>query len=74
MERLGVGRGGPDGGWPGLDRAALEQQVSPGRLLGAQPLCLRCDCALWLIKAGGLTVLLALFCGYLTLCWLFYQG
>jgi pimeloyl-ACP methyl ester carboxylesterase len=28
----------------------------------------------WLIKAGGLTVLLALFCGYLTLCWLFYQG
>jgi hypothetical protein len=28
----------------------------------------------WLLKAGGLTVLLALFCGYLTLCWLFYQG
>jgi uncharacterized protein len=28
----------------------------------------------WLIKAAGLTILLALFCGYLTLCWLFYQG
>ncbi len=28
----------------------------------------------WLLKAAGLTVLLALFCGYLTLCWLFYQG
>jgi uncharacterized protein len=28
----------------------------------------------WLLKAGGFTVLLALFCGYLTLCWLFYQG
>ena len=28
----------------------------------------------WLLKAGALTLLAALFCGYLTLCWLFYQG
>jgi pimeloyl-ACP methyl ester carboxylesterase len=28
----------------------------------------------WLIKAGGITVLVALLCGYLTLCWLFSQG
>src|SRR3984957_16915636 len=28
----------------------------------------------WLVKAIALTVLVALFCGYLTLCWLFYQG
>jgi uncharacterized protein len=29
---------------------------------------------IWLFKAIGLTVLAALFCGYLTFCWLFYQG
>jgi hypothetical protein len=28
----------------------------------------------WLLKAGGLSLLAALLCGYLTLCWLFYQG
>jgi pimeloyl-ACP methyl ester carboxylesterase len=28
----------------------------------------------WLLKAGGLTLLAALLCGYLTLCWLFDQG
>jgi uncharacterized protein len=28
----------------------------------------------WLIKAGGICVLVALLCGYLTLCWLFSQG
>ena len=28
----------------------------------------------WLVKALALTVVAALFCGYLTLCWLFYQG
>ncbi len=28
----------------------------------------------WLLKAAGLSILAALFCGYLTLCWLFYQG
>jgi pimeloyl-ACP methyl ester carboxylesterase len=28
----------------------------------------------WLVKAIALTILVALFCGYLTLCWLFYQG
>ncbi len=29
---------------------------------------------IWLVKAIALTVLAALFCGYLTFCWLFYQG
>jgi uncharacterized protein len=29
---------------------------------------------IWLLKAIALTVLAALFCGYLTFCWLFYQG
>lgn len=29
---------------------------------------------LWLLKAAGLTVVAALFCGYLALCLLFYQG
>jgi uncharacterized protein len=29
---------------------------------------------IWLAKAIALTVLGALFCGYLTFCWLFYQG
>jgi uncharacterized protein len=28
----------------------------------------------WLVKALALTIVAALFCGYLTLCWLFYQG
>ena len=28
----------------------------------------------WLVKAMALTIVAALFCGYLTLCWLFYQG
>jgi len=28
----------------------------------------------WLVKAIALTILAALFCGYLTLCWFFYQG
>ncbi len=28
----------------------------------------------WLIKAAGITILVALLCGYLTLCFLFYQG
>ena len=28
----------------------------------------------WRLKAGALTLFAALFCGYLTLCWLFYQG
>ena len=30
--------------------------------------------AAWLIKAIAVTILAALFCGYSTLCWLFYQG
>src|SRR5258708_5289379 len=29
---------------------------------------------IWLVKAIALTVLAALFCGYLTFCWIFYQG
>jgi uncharacterized protein len=29
---------------------------------------------LWLVKAIGITILAALFCGYLTFCLLFYQG
>jgi pimeloyl-ACP methyl ester carboxylesterase len=29
---------------------------------------------IWLLKAGGLVILAALFCGYLTYCLLFYQG
>ena len=28
----------------------------------------------WLVKAIALTILAALICGYLTFCWLFYQG
>lgn len=28
----------------------------------------------WLVKAIAFTIVAALFCGYLTLCWLFYQG
>jgi hypothetical protein len=29
---------------------------------------------IWLVKAIGLTIVAALFCSYLTYCWLFYQG
>jgi hypothetical protein len=29
---------------------------------------------IWLVKAIAVTIFAALFCGYLTFCWLFYQG
>ena len=29
---------------------------------------------IWLVKAIALTVVAAVFCGYLTFCWIFYQG
>ena len=29
---------------------------------------------IWLVKAIALTVIAAVFCGYLTFCWIFYQG
>ena len=43
---------------PKPDKRAPQEDVSP----------------IWLLKAVALTILAALFCGYLTLCLLFYQG
>jgi uncharacterized protein len=48
--------------------------AKPNKRAASQPVPSDVVSPIWLVKAIALTILAALFCGYLTLCLLFYQG
>src|SRR5277367_1605496 len=48
--------------------------TKPGKRVQPQPVPSEVVSPIWLVKAIALTILVALLCGYLTFCLLFYQG
>jgi uncharacterized protein len=55
-------------------RIPTNSTTKPGKRAQPQPVPPEVVSPIWLVKAIALTILAALFCGYLTFCLLFYQG
>src|ERR1700753_1815494 len=65
----------PISGCYSRQRSPMPRTASkPARPISPQPAPPDVVSPIWLVKAIALTIVAALFCGYLTLCLLFYQG